>query len=192
MPSTPKKPPKQLRLVFKRQIEHMRDDDGNYTRDLDGRVIEIELPRLGYATAYTPNTKAYEKAVKSQNDWAYADRGWTQQWFERDGKIWTREPEVRDGYFVNRSELNVEKMIADNLQPTIIDNIPLEGFKIARMVTRSSSYSNNKLWRILDPRGFELEITSGTFEDIVMSGVIDKGVIVGECIWQTGKQLVRI
>ena len=52
-------------------------------------------------------------------------------------------------------------------------------------------HRGNKLWRILDPRGFELEILSGTFEELVMSGVVDRGLIIGPCIWQTGKKLVR-
>ena len=43
-----------------------------------------------------------------------------------------------------------------------------------------------------DPRGFELEIASGVFEDIVMTGVVDRGLIVGPCIWQSQKKLVRV
>jgi len=39
------------------------------------------------------------------------------------------------------------------------------------------------LWRIADPRGFELEISSENFARIIDCATIEKGVIVGKCVW---------
>ena len=71
-----------------------------------------------------------------------------------------------------------------DLLPRIIDNIPLTGFKIVDTVTRYST--SNKLWRILDPRGFELEISTANMESVIMSGIIDKGEIIDKCVWDFG------
>lgn len=195
MPSTPKvvKPPKQFRVVFRDQREMLRDDKGNPVFDKDNVVQFENLPRLGYMIAYTPNTQTFIKQKKTQDEWAYG-QGWHCQQFEREGKMWTREPEKDErGYIISPRnggsyEMTVETMVPEHLQPIILDNEILEGFKIQHMVAR---YRGNKVWRILDPRGFELEILSGTFEDIVMSGLVDKGKIIGPCIWQTGKGLRR-
>jgi hypothetical protein len=40
-----------------------------------------------------------------------------------------------------------------------IDNVPMNGFRMTTDI-RSSSYGGVDKWRIEDPRGFELEITS--------------------------------
>lgn len=77
--------------------------------------------------------------------------------------------------------------VDDQYQPKIILNEPLEGFQIQRSVSRYSTA--NKLWRVLDPRGWELEISAETFEELIVNGSIIKGVIQGRCIWYTGKIL---
>ena len=167
------KHPKQLRVTLKEQYGH--DHQGN------------KLPPLGFAHVYEPHLKTFAKKQETQDNWAYKPPfGFT---FYKDGRVyrttqkWVREA---DGPHVLVDDETIE--IPENLQPRIIDNVPLEGFRIQRSVSRYST--SNKLWRILDPRGFELEITTGCFEDLVMSCVIDKGVIMAPCIWRTGKMLV--
>ena len=64
------------------------------------------------------------------------------------------------------------------------DNIPLIGFRLTKSIRRDSSWgSGNVKWRIEDPRGFELEITSPNMARIIDTCVIDKGEILEECIW---------
>lgn len=63
------------------------------------------------------------------------------------------------------------------------DNVLLEGYRISQEVRRYGWNGGNVVWRIEDPRGFELEISSANFASIVDCCVIDKGVIISKCIW---------
>lgn len=62
-----------------------------------------------------------------------------------------------------------------------IDNIPLTGFKIVDVVSRYST--SNKWYRILDPRGFELEISADNLLNICINSKINNGLIEDECVW---------
>lgn len=184
MSTKPLKIPKQLRVTFQDQEECEYDEEGKFIR-------KIPLERLGFAQVYAPTTAAFANLKKTQDNWAYRDGMWARRsgYEEIDGKIWTQEGawQTIDGESVWVD--GPRFMVPEHLQPVVIDNVPLEGYKIQHMVSR---YRGNKLWRVLDPRGFELEITSGCFEDIVFSGVVDKGLIIGPCIWRTGKILQRV
>lgn len=64
------------------------------------------------------------------------------------------------------------------------DNVLMEGFRISQSVRRYGwNGGGNVLWRIEDPRGFELEISSGNFASIVDCTTLTNGVIEGKCIW---------
>ena len=63
----------------------------------------------------------------------------------------------------------------------VIDNKPTRGFKLLEVVSRYST--SNKLFRVLDPRGFELEISSDNLLELAMVSTIVKGEIVEECVW---------
>lgn len=65
----------------------------------------------------------------------------------------------------------------------IIDNQLLDGFKMAREVRRHGWGSGNVLWRIEDPRGFELEISSANMASIMACTTIINGEIQGKCKW---------
>lgn len=66
-------------------------------------------------------------------------------------------------------------------EPTVYDNELLEGFKFDRSVARWST--SNKVFRIIDPRGFQLEISAENLSDIILNGVISEGVLGGRYIW---------
>ncbi len=68
------------------------------------------------------------------------------------------------------------------LPSMVIDNVPLSGFKLTADI-RSSSYGGLDKWRIEDPRGFELEITSGNLARLLSVGMIDRGEINDQCVW---------
>lgn len=68
------------------------------------------------------------------------------------------------------------------LPAMIIDNTPLSGFKMTTDI-RSSSYGGVDKWRIEDPRGFELEITSHNLAQLLSVGMIDRGEIADTCVW---------
>jgi hypothetical protein len=156
------KTPEKLRLVFREEREW---NDGDTITSI-----------LGFATAHEPDTKAYDKRVNTQNNWAY---GYYHR-IEADG-IHMYGRRRKDGN-INEIE-EFDERVSDNLQPKVIDNVPISGFQIQHSVTRWST--SNKVWRILDPRGFELEIQTANMEDIIMSGQTDRGLIDGKLIWQT-------
>lgn len=68
-----------------------------------------------------------------------------------------------------------------DINPRIIENKPTRGFKLLQVVSRYST--SNKLFRVLDPRGFELEISSDNLLDIALASTIVKGEIIEECVW---------
>jgi hypothetical protein len=70
--------------------------------------------------------------------------------------------------------------------PQVWDNVPLPGFRIIDTVNR---YRGNKLFKVLDPRGVEFEITAKSLFHIVCEGEISHGVITTPCIWKSNKDL---
>lgn len=64
----------------------------------------------------------------------------------------------------------------------VIENKPLSGFKITSDI-RTTSYGGLDKWRIEDPRGFELEITSANLARLMNVGMIDRGEINDRCVW---------
>ncbi len=87
------------------------------------------------------------------------------------------------GYW-SRGVLKKNKHPAETL-----DNVLLQGFKISREVKRYGWGGGNVVWRIEDPRGFELEIQSGNMAQILAHTTMIKGEIQCKCIWgwTTGK-----
>jgi hypothetical protein len=178
--------PKQYRITLKKQTEYVRAPEGDldyYLKGQDGKLLQKELTPLGFANAYEPNSKGYADRVITQDKWAYGQYFFS--CYEKDGILWKKE-----WRWIDNQKVEIDEPIAPELQPIIIDNVPLEGYRIQFSVSRSST--SNKVWRILDPRGFELEINTQTMEDLIMSGTIEKGLIVGPCIWKTAKMLVRV
>ena len=68
------------------------------------------------------------------------------------------------------------------IQPSIYDNVPLIGFIISDMVRRYQT--KNVLWRVIDPRGFELELSSDNMNYLIQENGIGKaGIIDAPCVW---------
>lgn len=65
----------------------------------------------------------------------------------------------------------------------VFKNKPMVGFEIRKTVQYRSRNSTKETWRIIDPRGFELEISNVNMEFIVDHCMIDKGEIISSCIW---------
>jgi hypothetical protein len=78
----------------------------------------------------------------------------------------------------------VDNWADKNNKPRTLPNKPMVGFRLSRSIRRQSGWgSGNVLWRIEDPRGFELEISSPNLAQIISTCVIDNGVILNECMW---------
>lgn len=69
----------------------------------------------------------------------------------------------------------------DKYEGHILDNIPTEGFTLDKVVSRWST--SNKYYRINDPRGFQLEISTENLADILLNYSCTKGVLEGYYVW---------
>lgn len=65
---------------------------------------------------------------------------------------------------------------------SVIDNKPLSGFKLTGYFS-TGSYKTYDRFSVLDPRGFEVEITSGNLQHILTHALIRNGEILDECRW---------
>jgi hypothetical protein len=65
------------------------------------------------------------------------------------------------------------------------ENKPLSGFKLGRNIRHNYSGwgQGNVKWRIEDPRGFELEITSPNLASILACTTVENGEILEKCTW---------
>lgn len=84
----------------------------------------------------------------------------------------------------------VDRWVASNsynktiMPATVFENTPQTGFRLDREIKRNSGWgSGNVKWRIEDPRGFGLEISSPNMAQIIDTCVIDKGEILSDCVW---------
>lgn len=74
--------------------------------------------------------------------------------------------------------------VKNKVNKQIIENVPMPGFKITDDVKRVYWGGGNVVWRVEDPRGFELEIQSNNLMAIVQScGIEAGGLIPGNCVW---------
>lgn len=175
--------PKQVYVTFKKQPVY----DG-CTHDIHGRAVPASYgPPLGFLQPWNPK-KPDDKKHQTQRDWAYNGYIHNFQCREVNGHLWISGS--RYEWLNGKSELvNVDEP-ADP-QPMVYDNDPLSGFKVQHSVSRYST--SNKLWRILDPRGFELEISTGCMETLIENATIFKGGLIdAQCVWASNKNLVVV
>ncbi len=79
---------------------------------------------------------------------------------------------------------NSRQHSAVSLPSKVIDNIPMTGFKLSETIKRSTGWGKgNVVWRIADPRGFELEITNNNLMQIMICTIIQNGEILSPCVW---------
>jgi hypothetical protein len=183
MSGTPKHP-KQLYVTLKQEQDFVYDKDPITGDIMYGHGRHVDKPNpLGFAHDYTPHLKSFAKKKDTQLKWAYGSN-----YEDNNGVIWFGPTHRWEGRHPNSVCVSVPgQQVQPNLQPRVIINEPIEGFTISHSVNRSAT--SNKVWRILDPRGFELEISTDCMEDLVLQGTIIKGAIQGKCIWHTGKIL---
>lgn len=80
-------------------------------------------------------------------------------------------------------EANAVKWVSGEAQTKVIDNVPISGFKFGDEIKRTYWGGGNVVWRVLDPRGFQLEIQSNNLSKILAYATIEAGEIKSECIW---------
>lgn len=70
----------------------------------------------------------------------------------------------------------------------VFDNTPQTGFKLSRNIKRGGWYGGNVVWRVEDPRGFELEISSDNLAAVATHSTISNGEIMEPCVWGATNQ----
>lgn len=133
------------------------------------KAFDTVDPPLGFATPFGKD-KAFEKRKETVDRWC-GDGKQSVRVRNADGS-WAEDSK---GYGVWKYE------IVGTTKPTVIPNTPLSGFTFDRSIERDRT--SNKVFRITDPRGFQLEISAENLTDILLHCAINKGEIVGDFIW---------
>lgn len=129
---------------------------------------------LGFSSPYTKDAP-FEKRKATQDSWAY---GYGAKFTIDD------QDDSISGEFSENSKIDAMMLFSAGCYPKIVDNSLTEGFEIAKSVRRSGwGGGGNVVWRIADPRGYELEISSENFARIIDCTTIINGVIQGKCCW---------
>jgi hypothetical protein len=120
---------------------------------------ESHIP-LGFLTPYATD-KAFEKRKTTVDSWA---------------KTYSRLWDYKTKTYVDITPMS----------PLIIENISAGVFKLCEMKRRYTT--NNVVWRIEDPRNFEVEISSDNLAFIIeTTGICQSGIIPQNCIWARNK-----
>lgn len=108
--------------------------------------------------------------------------------FQRDRYAHAEEPRLLGfavPYGTTKAEqkriATVDQWSNNKAEARILDNVPTRGFKLLQVVSRYST--SNKLFRVLDPRGFELEISADNILSLALASTIVRGEIIEECVW---------
>lgn len=134
---------------------------------------------LGFASPYTKDA-AFEKRKSTQDSWAYGS-GIKVTIDDEDNCSATG---TGGSHYNGAKGWDAAMLFIANCYPRIIDNEPVEGFQIAKSVRRYGwGGGGNVKWRITDPRGFDLEISSENFASVISCSTMVNGVIQGKCVW---------
>lgn len=135
---------------------------------------------LGFLSPYTRDS-AFAKRKATQDSWAYGNSLKVEIDAE-DEITCTGSGTAYSGGSSNKWDASM--LFTTGSYPRIVTNEPLEGFEIAKSVRRYGWGSGgNVVWRITDPRGFDIEINSENFASIVDCVTIVNGKIQGRCVW---------
>lgn len=63
----------------------------------------------------------------------------------------------------------------------IFDNVPMTGFQLADVNRRYRT--NNALWNVTDPRGFDIELSIENLSWMLTKVTIERGLIIDEMVW---------
>ncbi len=138
-------------------------------------VHAAEVDRISYMTAYEKNAP-FKKRAERLCKFAYDHNTKLVIDHTAEKVSITLGP----GSTVDMAAAFIEKRL-----PTIIDNTLVSGFEVSKAVKKRAHWRSNDdvVWRIRDPRNFDVEISSGNFLQIVDHTTIINGKIQGNCIW---------
>lgn len=168
-----KKPPKKLYIT-------------SYYENGDKTLVPF-----GCLGEYKPGIPTYENKMRAQEQTSYIDNSGlirhTARIEKRANGDWFVCGESWAWNISSNNRIQEERLI--ETPPVIWDNEPMSGFKIDKYVSRWST--NNKYWRIVDPRGVQFEVSTDCLHNLIMEAGISKGgEIMGECLWFSNRRLI--
>jgi hypothetical protein len=172
-----KKVPAQIYVVSQNRIEHEYPIPGNWN------IKNVVDHNFGFLHPHEPTKKTDASRKDTQMRWAYHGIA-----YENNGAWWEKGTDYQwDQVTRNQIATPYNRLIDPAYAPKIWDNVALEGFTLIDTVNR---YRGNKLFKVLDPRGIEFEITVQSLYHILQEGTVRNGVILDACLWMKGKDLV--
>lgn len=132
---------------------------------------------IGYSNAWDINDGLLGFMTPYGTDAAFQKRKDTADYWASRKICYIRNTEGNIQLDANRNYIT-----EPDIPSRIIDNIPQAGFRICDMRRRSTT--SNVVWRVAEPNGFEVEISSQNLNSIIQEmGIMANGVIPGNCIW---------
>lgn len=145
-------------------------------------VKHVTDHNFGFLHPHEPTKATDAKRKHTQHSWAYSGL------YEKNGEFWEKGVDWKyDTITQKYNSAPYDRPIDPLYAPKVWDNDPMEGFKIIDTVNR---YRGNKLFKVLDPRGIEFEITVQSLYHILQEATVRNGVILDACVWMKGKDLV--
>lgn len=166
--------PAQIFVTAKAITEYVFPDPTNYRNRLE------EVHNFGFLHPHQPGTKVDSKRKDTQLQWAYGmSHESFMEWRSSNRPLYIRQ-------YDHSLRRGIEVPVPFELTPRVWDNFPTTGFQIIDTVSR---YRGNKLFKVMDPRGLEFEITAKSLFHIICDGEIKSGEIISPCVWKANKDL---
>jgi hypothetical protein len=171
-----KKIPDQVYVVSQKRSEYEYPVPGNWN-------VKNEIEHnFGFLHPHEPTKATDAKRKHTQHSWAYSGM------YEKNGEFWEKGADWKyDPIMHSHTSVPYDRPIDPLYAPKVWDNVPLTGFTLIDTVNR---YRGNKLFKVMDPRGIEFEITVQSLYHILCEGTVSNGLIVDACVWAKGKDLV--
>jgi hypothetical protein len=169
------KPPKQLYVVSKSAPEYEYPVAGDWTNRIE------TSHNFGFLHPHEPHLKGDASRKETQHTWAYR-----QTLYKIGEQFWVKGTEY--DYSI-RQNIQYNRPLEPEYAPRIWDNVPLTGFRIIDTVNR---YRGNKLFKVMDPRGVEFEVTVASLFTLLMEGEVKEGEIISPCVWKANKNLIVV
>lgn len=141
---------------------------------------------FGFLHPHEPTKAADSKRKYTQMNWAYHGQA-----YEKEPGIWWRKgvEYTWDPVIKKSNPVPFDYVIEPQYAPRVWENVPMRGFKLIDTVNR---YRGNKLFKVMDPRGVEFEITVASLFQILCDGTVQEGEIMNTCVWKAGKNLMVV
>jgi hypothetical protein len=179
-----KKVPDQIYVVSQNRPENEYDRDPVTGVWITKHVTDHNF---GFLHPHEPNKATDAKRKRTQHEWAYSGLYEKNGEFWEKGSEWKYTPDTPNANGHPYTVINYDRPIDPLYAPRVWDNVPMSGFKIIDTVNR---YRGNKLFKVMDPRGVEFEITVQSLYHLLQESTVRNGVILDECVWMKGKDLV--